>query len=294
MDVRGLESRLGSFKAEYTPALAKIVVNVIFALFWFLLGLFLASMLWDFYNARGAAIVAGLVFLGTGLAYVIIPFRRRSGRRARLHEEGVWISIRGKEQDWRFDEVEAVRVISGQNKKMAEGLAGGLGASVGGVVGKLVTGMFGAGLEVSVDKLTGADINGYEFHVGGKRVFEVKPGYKRWKELGAEVFVGVIRELVPRTVERVKSGDQVVYDKLNRVGFGSTRLTLTQNGIQERDKPVVPWSEVVRVAQERGSVIIQTTDPGTDITFAADSTLNVVVAVPVIKQLAWDARPDAG
>jgi hypothetical protein len=165
-------------------------------------------------------------------------------------------------------------------------------SSVGGIVGKLAFGMLGAGFEVTVDKLTGADINGYEFYIGGERAFEVKPGYKRWKELGAQVFIGVLKELAPRTVEQVKRGEQVVYDKLNRGAYGSTRITLTNHGIQERDKSVVPWSEVVDVVEERGFVVVQASDKGADISFAANNALNVYVAAAVIKELAYQARPD--
>ena len=215
MDEPELEGRLGRFKAEYTSALGKIVINVILALVWFVLGYGLASMLWDSYNSQGAAIGVGLFFLVTGLGYVIIPFLRRFGRKARLHEEGVWISIRGDEQAWRFDEIEGVRVIPSRSSTMAFRVLSGTGDKLGETLRELVAAMVRGGIdaEIWVRKLARADVAGYEFYVGGERVIEVKPLYKRWKELGAEVFLVVITGVISSTVERVKRGEPVIYDK---------------------------------------------------------------------------------
>jgi hypothetical protein len=196
METRDLESKLGKFQAAYMSSGSKIVINIILALVWLLLGFLLFSVLWDFYKMRAVAVVAGLVFLISGVAFVFVPYRRGTGREAYLYEEGIWISIRGRAQSWRFDEIDGVRVISGQNTKLIEGLSEGLGEAlpVGGLMGGLVKGFAGAALKAGVPthELVGEDINGYQLFVGGAGAFDIGPEYEEWKALGAAVFTRVM------------------------------------------------------------------------------------------------------
>ncbi len=300
MEAHDLENKLGKFQVAYTSRMGKIAINIILVLIWFFLGYFLASMLWDFYKSRVTAVIVGLVFLASGAAYVIIPYRRRAGRKARLYEEGIWISIRGQAQSWRFDEIDGVSVISGQDTKMAEGLSEGIAEAlpVGGLVGGLIKGLAGGALQAAVptDKLVGTDINGYQFYIGEVRAFDIGPEYKQWKELGAAVFAGVMERLVPRLVDRLAQGEKVVFDKLTAGGLGRTRLTLTQKGLQEKEKDPLPWTDVVEVSEEKtpGFATVEALERKKNVTFGIDSTLNALVALQVIKAMTKDARTSQG
>jgi hypothetical protein len=297
MEARDLESKLGRLQADYTTGKGKIVINVILALIWLFLGFILFSLFWD-YNSRVVAVVVGLVFLVSAAAYVYIPYRRRTGRQARLYEEGVWIGVRGKEQSWRFDEIDSVRVISGRDSQVAEGLADGIASAVpgGGVVGALAGGLAGGAVKAAVptDELVGTDINSYQFFAGGERAFEIGPVYKEWKELGAAVFTGVMERLVPRLVHRLEQGEQVVFDKLTGAGFGKVRLTLTREGIQEKEKPPVAWADVVSVSEREGFATVEASDGKRNITFGVDSAQDSLVALAVVKAMAKDARASHG
>ena len=217
MSELGLEDNLGRFKAEYKPTLGKIVINVILALIWIFVGYALVTLLWDSYDSYVAAIAVGLFFLVTGLGYVVIPFWRRFGRRAQLHEEGVSINVRGKEQSWRFDEIEGVHVIPSRGSMRLYKVASGTSFHLGGIVRDLIIDMIGGEIDAVrwVKYLMRADIGGYEFYVGGEREFEIKPLYKGWKELGAEVFLGVLQVIVSTTVERVRRGETVVLKRFS-------------------------------------------------------------------------------
>ena len=177
---------------------------------------------------------------------------------------------------------------------MAEGLSEGIASALpgGGLVGGLLKGLVGGVLQAAVptDKLVGTDINGYQFLVGGVRSFDIGPEYKRWKELGAAVFVGVMDRLVPRLVDRLVQGERVVFDKLTGGAFSKTRLTLTREGIQEKEKTPLPWADVVRVSVKQGFATVEAPDRKKNITFGVDSALNALVALQVIKAMAKDAR----
>jgi hypothetical protein len=216
-----LENRLGRFKAEYRSPLGKILVNVILALIWIFVGYALVTVLWDSYESQGAAIAVGLVFLVTGLGYVIIPFYRRFGKKIRQYEEGVLISTRGTERAWRFDEIEGIRVLPSRSSTMLYRVYSGTSFNLGGILRDLVIDLIGGEIDAArwVKYLMRADIGGYEFYVEGVREFEIKPLYSQWNELGAEVFLGVLQVIVSGTVERVKRGEPVVMR-----GFGPDRV----------------------------------------------------------------------
>lgn len=298
MEVQDLESRLGKFQAAYTSKMGKIMVNAILALFWLFLGLILFNLFWDFYKERGTAIMAGLIFLVTGAAYVIIPYRQRAGRKAHLYEEGIWISIRGKAQSWRYDEIDGVRIISGKNKQAAEGLSEGISEAIplGGFVGGFVKGAIGEAIKASVpiDQLVGEDINSYQFLIGERQVFEIGPEYKRWKELGAAIFTAVTNKLALRQIDRIRQGGPVVFEKLTAIDSGTTRLTLTQEGIQEQEKEPILWTDVVRVWEgwTPGFATVRPSDRRKEISFGLDATLNAYVTLETIKAMVEDAKAD--
>jgi hypothetical protein len=293
METRDLESKLGKFRAAYSAGGGKVVLNLIVALFWWFLGFILFSMLWDDYGSRFVAVVVGLVFLTSGAAYVIVPYRRRAGRRARLYEEGIWVSVRGKAQSWRFDEIDGVRVVFGGSVSMADAVSDGVGAAVGGVVGALAAGVVKGALEATVSSDGPADpeINRYQFYVGDERAFDIGPEYKRWKELGRPVYRAVMERLVARLVERLGRGEQVVFDGLTSRS-GKTSLTLTRESIQEKDGDPVPWANVRGVAHDRETFLatVKTPDEGTNIVFGADSALNALVALDVVKAMIRNAQ----
>jgi hypothetical protein len=289
METRDPENKLGKFRAAYSAGGGKVVINLILALFWCFLGFVLFSMLWDDYGSRFVAVVVGLVFLASGAAYVIVPYRRRAGRKARLYEEGIWVSVRGKAASWRFDEIDGVRVIFGSSMTMADAVSDGVGSAVGGLVGALAAGVVKGALEatVSSDGPTGAEAKRYQFYVGDVRAFDIGPEYKRWKELGRPVYRAVMDQLVSRLVERLEHGEQVVFDELTSGERGKTRLTLTRESIQEKDKDPVPWTDVRGVAHDRETFLatLKTLDEETSIAFGADSSLNALVALDVVKAM---------
>jgi hypothetical protein len=269
------------------------VINVILALIWWFLGFVLFSILWD-YGSRPVAVVIGLVFLASGAAYVIVPYRRRAGRRARLHEEGIWVSVRGKAASWRFDEIDGVRVGFGSSMTMADAVSEGVGSAVGGLVGALAAGLVKGALEatVSSDGPTGAEANRYQFYVGDVRAFDIGPEYKRWKELGRPVYRAVMDRLVSRLVDRLGRGEQVVFDELTSSGRGKTRLILTREWIQEKEEEPVPWADVRGVAHnsETGLATLKTSDGETSVTFGVDSALNALVALEAVKAMVRKAQ----
>jgi hypothetical protein len=294
MEARDLEDRLGKFRAAYSAGGGKVVINVILALIWYFLGFVLFSMLWD-YGSRPVAVVIGLVFLASGAAYAIVPYQRRAGRKARLYEEGIWVSVRGKAASWRFDEVDGVRAAFGSSMTMADAVSDGVGSAVGGVVGALAAGLVkGAlGATVSSDGPTGAEANRYQFYVGDVRAFDIGPEYKRWKELGRPVYRAVMDSLVSRLVDRLGRGEQVVFAGLTGGGGrGKTCLTLTQESIQEKEKEPVSWADVRGVAHdgETGLATLKTSDGETGVAFGVDSALNALVALEVVKAMVRNAQ----
>jgi hypothetical protein len=296
MKTGDLESELGKFQAAYAPGSGKIIMNVILSLIWFFAGWLAFAGLWGFYKERVAAVIVGLVFLISGLLFLIGSSYQRIGRKAHLYEEGVWLSQWGRAQSWRFDQIDGVRVISGQGAKVAEGLAEGLAAALpgGGLVGAFAVGALGGALKAAapIDELVGADINGYQFFVDEQRAFDIGPDYKRWKELGAMVLLRVMNQLVPRLVDRLAQGEKLLFDPLTAGGWGKTRLTLTQEGIQEQDKPPLAWTDVAEVSSEKrpGFATIEALDQKKNITFALDSELNALVALQVLKAMVKQAR----
>jgi hypothetical protein len=292
-EVRGLEGRLGRFRAAYSASRGKVVINLILGLIWCFLGFALFSTLWD-YGSRPVAVVIGLVFLASGAAYVIVPYRRRVGRKARLYEEGIWVSVRGKAASWRFDEVDGVRVVFGGSMTAVDGLSRGVGWAIGGIVGGLAAGLVKGVLKAAVpsDGPLGAEAKRYQFYVGGVRAFDIGPEYSRWKELGKRVYRAVMSRLVPRLVDCLVRGEQVVFDGLTDGGFAKTYLTFTRESIQEREREPVPWTDVKGISRNGESVwaTVKTSDRKTDVTFGVCSALNALVALEVAKAMTRNIR----
>ncbi len=301
MSTDDLESVLGKFQAAYVAGQGKgkLIFNLILILIWLFFGWLAFSLFWDFYKQQGTAIVVGLVFLLSGLGFAFVVYRRHTGRKIDLHEEGVWLNIGGQTQSWRFDQLDGARVISGQGARLAEGLSQGLseGLPLGGLLGSFVKGALGGVIVAAtpVDELVGADINGYEFFAGKRRVVAIGPEYRQWKELGAAIYAGVISRLVPRLVGRLAQGEPIVFDRLTPAGFGKTRLTLTQAAIQEKEKPPVPWAEVLKISRDKqpGFVTLECSEPKKNITFAVDSAPNALVALQVIMAMVEQSQPPA-
>jgi hypothetical protein len=290
MDSYGAGTGLGELRATYKARSGSLIVNVILALVWFFLGFFLVSMLWDFYNSPAAAVGAGLFFLVTGLAYVIVPARRKLGLAAEVYEQGLVVRKRGEAQVWRFDQIDGIRVIAGQNTAMARTLPIGVfGGLVGGLIAVAIDRM------IPVNEIVGSDVNRYDFYVDNERVLVIGPDYKRWKDLGAGIFLEALQQLVSRLTARIRRGESLTFDNLPRLGFGKTSLTLSRAGLQEGGGAVIPWSEIkgVTTARQRGFGTIETLDARRNITIGAAGVRDALVLLQVISSVASEAGEQA-
>jgi hypothetical protein len=300
--MENLENKLGKFRAAYPASLGKVVINLILVPIWFFLGYFLVSLLWTFYEQRLVAGVVGFFFVATGLAYVLVPFYRRVGRKAQLYEEGILINIRSQEQSWRFDEIDDIRVHSRQgitvSELLSESVGGALGQGFGAVVGAIAKPLIGGAVQAVTleDKRLAAGITRYQFFAGGVRAFEVGPEYKQWRELGEAVLKGVMDQLVPRLIDRLTQGEPVIFDQLLTEGFGKTSLILTREGLQEKGKLQVLWAEIRSVWG--GGIgefaTVETSNRRKNIIFGLDGSLNAQTALQLIKFMAERARLEKG
>jgi hypothetical protein len=299
MEIHNSENKLGKFRAAYPASLGKVVVNLILVPIWFFLGYFLVHLLWTFYEQRLVAGIISFFFVATGLAYVLVPFYRRVGRKAQLYEEGILINIRGREQSWRFDKIDDVRMHSRQgvtlSELLSETVGGALGQGFGALVGAVAKPLIGGVVEAVAleDKRLAAGITRYQFFAGGVRAFEVGPEYKQWRELGEAVVKGVMDQLVPRLLDRLTQGEPLVFDKLLTEGFSKTSLVLTREGLQEKDKQVL-WTEVRNVwrGEIGGFATIETSSRWRNIVFGLDGSLNAQTAFQLIKLMAERARTE--
>lgn len=280
------DSELGEFCAEYKSTYSKIIINVILALVWIFLGFALASLI----KAQITAFVVGALFIGSGIAYVVIPYLNRVGLTARLYTEGLWVKARGKQQAWRFEDVDGLRLLCGEKQRLSKEFVEQGIPKIFGLLGGIALGLAKKTTAASIPPKPKNDIQGYRFFVADTRAFNIGPQYKNWRELGASVYNKVLPMLIEHWLEQLDRGEHFT-SKLNGQ-FNMIDLTLSTAGVQEQGKALIPWGEITWVNQNeiRGFAVIKTKAPGQSITFAVEGGKNTLVIVGVIKAIIQRAR----
>jgi hypothetical protein len=247
----------------------------------------IAALLWSASPVVGLGTVL-VFFLIPGAVYAIVPYRRRKGHVIRLHEKGLYVTTPKSQQSFQFEAIDGVRVLAGRNKRAAEGMAEGLTSSipVAGLVVALAKGAVGGMIEhsVPVHKLVDTSLDGYEFFIGEQRVFEIGPKYAQWKELGGTVFSEVSGRLIHETMARLDNGEFVSYKVvMGTMLKASVQLTLSREGLQVKDKPVIPWAYITKVEASNGYALLTTTNKKQKhISFMLSDGHNALVALQVI------------
>ena len=67
---------------------SNLIVKIILALIWLVLGLLLVGLLWGFYQERTTAVMVGLAVLVIDLVFILVPYWGRAGRKAGLDQTG--------------------------------------------------------------------------------------------------------------------------------------------------------------------------------------------------------------
>jgi hypothetical protein len=289
-----IQPGLGEFIAEYRCGKGKVIVNSLIALVWFILGLFIALLLWESAGWFVPTLIA-LAFFSSALAFALFSALQRLGRSARLYQHGIELRVRGASQTWRFDQLDGIKVKCGKGTRGAGALGDGIGDTIpgGGLVGALVKStaseVIGAGLGAAVgeDELVGTDINCFEFFQAEKSAFKIGSTFIEWKQLGEAVYKGVLDCLLPKLTGGLARGELLVFKDLHTVLFSKNDLALSTDGLHVGADPLVPWDQVPRVVvgQPKDYFTIELSGGKKDLVIKIDDAMNALIASNLIRTI---------